>query len=372
MPSIGATPLITLAFILILSTTFGVGPLAASDWPHRVEQVFRRAHRPPPVRDAALDAAATRAANAGLDVDVRAMLREHGVYDGFIVPLVAVAPHEPEVAAGLLHYIRRHVAPQHVTHYGLSFSGQRLAAVFVRRNLELEPVKPLASTHRFAPVRGRLAPGFEQPRIFVARPDGGVIQIQVPPTAQRRLDAVVPLPDDGRYLFEVLAIGPRGQEVIALLPVDVGDAPTVLPTVRLGRTIKPFASPNKLARRLLELVNRERARFGLHKLGLDKTLRRTASAHARSMAKTGVVAHVVPGGTDAIARVAAAGVHTTRFYENVAMAPTIERVHAELWASPSHRHALLDPTVTKVGIGVAPVSAGNERVLYVVEHLAAR
>ena len=175
---------------------------------------------------------------------------------------------------------------------------------------------------------------------------------------------------DGRYLVELLADGPSGREVLALLPVTVGDLPS-LPTLKLAAPPREAQSARALAERLVGLINEERRRRGLRLLKWDRRLHGSATDHAHAMAKRGMPVHVLPGGRGPLDRVAAAGVIAAVFYENVALARTVEQAHAELWDSPSHREAMLDERLTRIGVAVVPASSGGVPVLYVCEHLAA-
>ena len=110
----------------------------------------------------------------------------------------------------------------------------------------------------------------------------------------------------------------------------------------------------------------------MRRLKHDPTLQETATEHAKNMAKLGVVAHVLPGGEPPAERLGAAGIRTRRFFENVALARTVEQAHAELWESPSHRMALTDELITHIGVGVARSIGADGPVLYIVEHVAHR
>ena len=119
-------------------------------------------------------------------------------------------------------------------------------------------------------------------------------------------------------------------------------------------------------------INTARKKLGLRPLVIDPVLNGTASAHARAMGNARVAAHILPGGSSAARRLAQAGIRAPLFFENVAMASTVAQAHAELWGSPSHRRAMLEPSITHMGIGVSEVSSPAGPVLYIVEHFARR
>ncbi len=179
----------------------------------------------------------------------------------------------------------------------------------------------------------------------------------------------VPLDEgQGSYWVELVAQTERGREVAALFPITTDGAP--LTPVVLGRVRPPRPSARDAAARGLALLNRERERLGLKPLALNRDLTHTATTHAKAMAREGIVAHVLPGGHPPGIRLARSGVITDLFYENLALADSVEACHEQLWASPSHRRALLDERLNAVGIGVRSVETDGGRLLYVVHHLA--
>ncbi len=87
-------------YIALLSVLLvALAPPPVPPWADDVDDVFRRAHQAPPMRDARLDAAAGRAAAADPGVDLRSLCRHAGVYEGVVLPVVVVAPDRPEVRA---------------------------------------------------------------------------------------------------------------------------------------------------------------------------------------------------------------------------------------------------------------------------------
>ena len=362
-----------LLWLLLVHLLVGTPAIGAETWGGDVDDLYRRAHRAPPTRELRLDRAAAAAAAAPETTDLRRLCRLRGVYEGLVLPAVVVAPDQPGVREDWLEYVRSQVLPQGVTHYGLARRGERLAFVFVRRVFTLAGVLDAPApdtTPRFA---GELAPGYTSPQVMVARPDERVERLTV---ARFGRHAWADIPLDGGpgiYEVELLVEGDRGAEVVALLPLAVGvPAPEAPAIPRRGPSIGAVEDGLPAERRLVALINRDRARLGRSALKTDRSLDRTADKHARAMAAAGMVAHVLPGGRGPADRLARAGVSATLFYENVAMARTIEQAHTELWASPSHRLALLDPELNRIGVAVRAVRGPGGPLLYITEHLARR
>jgi len=108
--------------------------------------------------------------------------------------------------------------------------------------------------------------------------------------------------------------------------------------------------------RILSLTNQVRASAGAGPLVLDEGLSTTARRWAAAVAAAGRITHnpdlpITTSGPTAIA-------------ENVAVGTSIQLVHESLVASRSHYTNLVNPTVTRMGIGV--VWAGG--LVYVVQN----
>lgn len=122
--------------------------------------------------------------------------------------------------------------------------------------------------------------------------------------------------------------------------------------VPLGFTVdKPEIRPF-LEIKMLELVNRERAKEGLPPLKADPEMTRVARAHSRDMFARGYFAHNTPEGKTPFDRMRAANVRFIAAGENLALAQTLEIAHTNLMNSPGHRANILHPSFGRLGIGV--------------------
>lgn len=110
-------------------------------------------------------------------------------------------------------------------------------------------------------------------------------------------------------------------------------------------------------KRMLELVNEERAKEGLRPLEMDNDLLRLARAHSRDMFIRGYFAHVNPDGKDPFDRMNEYGIEYRAAGENLALAPNVELAHEGLMNSPGHRANILTPEFGLVGIGC--IDGGN-------------
>ncbi|MDP4264014.1 MAG: CvpA family protein [Bacteroidota bacterium] len=113
----------------------------------------------------------------------------------------------------------------------------------------------------------------------------------------------------------------------------------------------PQARPD-LEVKMLELINKERAKEGLHPLKADPPETIVARAHSKDMFVRGYFAHTNPDGKDPFDRMKEANLRFTTAGENLALAQTLETAHKNLMNSPGHRANIMNPAFTRVGIGI--------------------
>jgi len=126
-------------------------------------------------------------------------------------------------------------------------------------------------------------------------------------------------------------------------------------------TLRTRRSVLRTQRRLLCLMNRTRARFGLRPLRENRCLHRVAARHAHDMVNRRYFAHITPNGWSPGARARASG-YVPRAAawlvgENIAWgvagAARPNWVMRAWMHSPPHRHNILSRHFRDVGIGVA-------------------
>lgn len=101
----------------------------------------------------------------------------------------------------------------------------------------------------------------------------------------------------------------------------------------------------------INLINKERIRFGLSPVIGDKDLNRLALLHSEDMVLRDFFGHINPDGETPNDRRLQLGIPTP-VGENLAISPTSEYTIYGLMQSGVHRKNILDPKWTKVGIGV--------------------
>ncbi|MCL6613629.1 MAG: hypothetical protein K6U03_03235 [Firmicutes bacterium] len=103
---------------------------------------------------------------------------------------------------------------------------------------------------------------------------------------------------------------------------------------------------------LLEQVNAERAKAGLAPLQLDYRLVQTARAKSRDMVQNGYFGHQSPTLGSPFDQMRAAGISYRTAGENIAGNPSAAGAMRAWMNSPGHRANILNPSFTRIGIGV--------------------
>jgi uncharacterized protein YkwD len=132
---------------------------------------------------------------------------------------------------------------------------------------------------------------------------------------------------------------------------------------KLGRDIngRPLqtAEDSSYEARVLQLINVERARYGLGAVSYDRRLDAADESHNAQQAATGTMAHEGIGDADPAARIQATGFRQA-WGENVAAGQrSPEQVVAEWMASPEHRRNILDPTYRLMGVSYTTAANGR-------------
>jgi uncharacterized protein YkwD len=164
-----------------------------------------------------------------------------------------------------------------------------------------------------------------------------------------------------RHIFVVLAA------LLAAAPATASAAEQACPA---ANATTANATKREIVNATLCTLNRERARYGLKALKLNKKLSRASRRHARDMAKRNYFSHDTLGGGSFVDRIRSTGylrgARSWMVGENLAWGShqnsrpsTIMR----LWMnSPGHRANILNGSFREIGIGVvydAPVRGGG-------------
>ena len=141
------------------------------------------------------------------------------------------------------------------------------------------------------------------------------------------------------------------------------------------------------ANQLMQATNEDRAQHGLEPLRWDPALAHAAQDHANQMVRRGELSHQYAGEPPLVERAGQSGAHFSTVAENIAVASSPQVVESEWMHSPPHRHNILEPSLTSIGIGVvrqggnlwavedfsaAVVQMGSSQIEHKVEQLVAQ
>lgn len=264
-------------------------------------------------------------------------------------------------------------------------SEQRLGLAMTRRGNRWELVLVQASPRarlrpfpkRIAPgeslaLRGRLAPGRQEPVMMVIDPQGHGQALKLRRQGKDYVGALVCNRGPGRYQVEWVATGPLGPEIVVNVPVYCGvQLPEAI--VYLEESVSPSASRQEIETASWEMVNQVRQAQGLAPLAWDDRLAALAREHSDDMEKLDYVGHRSPQRGGFELRLDEAGLQAPLALENVASGFGPSEILDRLMASPGHRLNILNPEVTHMGVGVAirtTLGPSRQDSLFLTQHFA--
>ena len=194
---------------------------------------------------------------------------------------------------------------------------------------------------------------YKDPEVFVTRDNGTTERVEIDRGNSGGFKARVACGTrKGRQQVEITASDTLGSTVLANFPVwcatDPPSSLTVIPT----SDDEHVSDPLEAEKRLLAMLNRERAAANLASVAWDDRVAAVARAYSLEMRTTKVVAHISPTTGSAADRVRAGKIKTAVVLENVARAYGIGEAHQGLMNSPGHRANILSHHATHVGIGI--------------------
>lgn len=142
--------------------------------------------------------------------------------------------------------------------------------------------------------------------------------------------------------------GEAVRETLSLItiPADNGEI------IELPYKPRTMTVDEEAERKMLEMVNAERAQMGAPPLVIDQSIVQVARAHSFDMWQKQYFAHENREGETPFDRMERGEVDFRLAGENLALARTLERAHEGLMNSPGHKRNILDPNFGRIGIGV--------------------
>ncbi|OPX28910.1 MAG: hypothetical protein B1H08_05045 [Candidatus Omnitrophica bacterium 4484_171] len=214
-------------------------------------------------------------------------------------------------------------------------------------------------------LRWKLKESYNNPVVEITIPSGESEQLPVHSFLGGFYSAEIPFRQKGKYIVEILAKGPYGPEVAQIMPVYIG---VEREDALVGSKSKPLDIHHEedLERAMFELINKERQKYEIEPLQFNTRLCEIARVHSYAMAKAGKAVHNLPGSPDLGQRVEDAHLKVLMRGENVAFDSSIEKAHRGLMGSPAHRHLIVDPNFSDVGIAIVR----RKNLLFITEDFA--
>lgn len=303
---------------------------------------------------------------------LRFELRKRGVTDARVEPFSAVGPAET-VPEGMIRFLDRVALQGRYTHFAVGverFEDQkRMVSTLLlgRRPALIDPVAMCPAPASRLKMRVRLLRGYRHPSWLMTTPKGNVLRGTLL-YEEGAWHGTVPL-DAGRgvYQMELVVHGPAGPEVAALFPLYAGVARPRVPTVKLHPAPERYRTPEDAEKAAVRMVNQSRGRHGLPPLEHDERLSDLARAHALELLARRHAVHRSDRTGTLQDRLRKAGIPFARALENVSLSASPEVAHGRFMGSPGHRINVLDPHVTRLGVGIAMERGSKEDIMAVCE-----
>lgn len=149
---------------------------------------------------------------------------------------------------------------------------------------------------------------------------------------------------------------------IALSPTPFPIAPTPLPPPTPRPAPLIVVEPNLSEAQMFQLINEARAEAGVGPLAWEPAAIAAARAHSQDMVDRGFFDYRNPEGKGAAERAREIGLSFSYWAENLSRATSITLAHTTDMREDASRRNILDPRVSRVGIGVVP---GADRALLI-------
>jgi hypothetical protein len=247
----------------------------------------------------------------------------------------------------------------------------RWTVFLTQRDVEMQPIPTSVAPGTSVAVLVRFLRSVDGASVISTLPDGRVVETAGGLSGDRLLAAVQIADRPGTQWIEVIAIDESGPHVVLLFPVEIGREPPRAWVGSRRRAEDWINDPVSAEAYALELLDEDRARFGLHALVHDDVLAAVARRHSAEMARTGEIAHVSETTGTVVDRLESVGFKARFAAENIARSSTIADAQEGLMRSPGHRAAIISSDATRVGIGIVTSNKPETGVVYFITQVFA-
>jgi hypothetical protein len=247
----------------------------------------------------------------------------------------------------------------------------RWTVFLTQRDVEMQPVPTSAAPGTSIAVLVRFLRPVNAASVISTLPDGRVVVTAGGLSGDHLLAAVEMGERPGTQWIEVIASDDSGPHVVLLFPVEIGREPARTWIGSRRSSEDWIADPVAAEAYARQLLDEDRARFGLPALVWDDTLAAVARRHSAEMAKTGELAHVSATTGTVADRLQSVGFQAVFAAENIARSSTVADAEEGLMRSPGHRAAILSTDATHVGIGIVTARRPETGVVYFITQVFA-
>lgn len=174
--------------------------------------------------------------------------------------------------------------------------------------------------------------------------------------AETEITLSYPTQNTGTYIVGIY--NSSGEAVFNYPSYDTNEKPILPDFLDLNEREFESLIYNEDKQTIFTLINQDRKNLGLSELEMHDNLNELAQSRSDDMVERDYFGHITPNGTDVNTLRLLYNVKTP-LKENIAKDVSVEFGHALLMRSPKHRSALLDPDITRLGIGLAQHADGT-------------
>ncbi|MBW1810449.1 MAG: hypothetical protein JRJ87_19790 [Deltaproteobacteria bacterium] len=299
-------------------------------------------------------------------------LQQVGVTDANVIPFSVESPSE-RLPKELLTFLDEQAKKGRYSHFAVGvtrFPNQKrmiTTLILGRRPAIINPLPVCPTAGSRLELHLKLLRSYRHPYWLMTTPKGLVIKDSML-YEEGAWHGTVPLDAGaGSYQLEIIVLGPEGPEVAALFPLYAGVERPSIPKTKLHPAPGRYRTPDDAEAALLKLTNKSRAKFGLPPLKSDDKISQIAREHAMQLLIDRHAAHRTKKTGALVDRLRKSGTVFARAAENVSLSPAPESAHERFMDSPGHRLNILDPNLTKIGIGIAMERGHQSDVMAVCE-----
>jgi uncharacterized protein YkwD len=232
-----------------------------------------------------------------------------------------------------------------------------IAAVAIDALADLENLPTRVRTGQWLDVRARLLVAASEAKVVLLGPVGRPKTV-ISSLSSNQVVARFSADRAGPWLVQVVATVHSGPRPVAEAVVHADVEPPVAFFASPAPGEQGAVAGDDEATAITRMVNAARASERLPALRRDSRLDALAQTQALAMRTARRVGHDVGLG-NVKGRIGETGLNVAAAGENVSHAPSAQRAHRALWASPSHRGNLLHSRYDSIGVGAALDADGS-------------